>query len=354
VVYELARRLDRRRFDVVGVWCLKPAEGIFVQRLTEAGIACAGASITSPLTLLPGLLRLRRMLVQARLDVLNAHLFHAGLAARLLSGWCVAGRNVISCHFAEHRHWRWLLERALPAPAALTAVSETVAKCACRGLAMPEGAVRVIYNGLDFSSLPEMDGRFRAAARAGLGLPAEAVVLGTIGRLVRVKNPLTILDAFNRLAQEIPSVYLVMTGDGPLRGELAARAEAMGISARVRLTGFLPDVSRVLAALDIFLLASDTEGHPLALVEAMAAGLPIVAARIPAVEETLGCEGAAGLLYRPGDGAGLVTHLRRLIADGEMRRKLGAAARDVAQRRFPITGMVEAYESVFAGVLAGQ
>lgn len=352
VVFELSRRLDRRRFEVAGVWSLAPADGFFAGELSRAGVPVAGCGAHSPSDL-HALWRLRRALGGARLDLLNAHLFHAAAAARLVARGAGVGKLVVTHHIPEPRRWRFLLERLWAGRAdRVAAVSESVAASAAAGLRLPRAAVRVIANGVDAAEIESRaTGAARAETRRRLGLPPDARVIGALGRLADQKDPLTLVEAFARLAPADARLRLLFVGAGPLHEPAWKRAAALGLTGRVHLAGFQPDTPAWLSAMDVFALPSRYEGHPLALLEALAAGLPVAASRIPPVEEVVGADGAAALLFPPGDAGALAEALGRLLADAELARRLAAAGREIVAGRFSLERMVRGYEELFLETL---
>jgi glycosyltransferase involved in cell wall biosynthesis len=189
------------------------------------------------------------------------------------------------------------------------------------GIGFEDGKIHVIPNawGSPSSPLP------RAEARAALGIPPEARVLGWVGRLSREKGADLLLEALARVQDG--AVTCSVIGDGPRRSELVAQAEALGLSGRVRWHGLVPDAARFLPAFDAFVLSSRTEGTPIALFEAMAAGVPIVATRVGGVPDVVSPEEA--LLVPSEDPAALATAVDALLAepDDAARRALAAAAR---------------------------
>ena len=171
----------------------------------------------------------------------------------------------------------------------------------------------------------------------------EVVRFGLVGRLVPIKNPSLFLQALRQLIQEQrrPSVCGLIVGDGPLRSRLQQEAERLGVDGLVRFTGWRRDLASVYAELDATCLTSWNEGTPVALIEAMAAGRPVIATDVGGVRDLLGDgsdprEAVApgsfrivsrGLLIRPGDVEGLAAALQRVTQDPALRRTLGAAGR---------------------------
>ena len=185
---------------------------------------------------------------------------------------------------------------------------------------------------------PAEDGAARADARQRLGLPPEALVVGTVSRLVPQKAVGDLLDAVIRITPgfgDTPSaLVLVVVGDGPLRADLERRVQADTSGARVLLLGERGDVPKILPAFDVFALSSHWEGEPIALLEAMAAGLPCVATATEGSQEILG-EAADGRLVPVGDVARFGDALASLLRDAGAREAMGASARARVQTRTP-------------------
>lgn len=205
----------------------------------------------------------------------------------------------------------------------------------------------VIPSGVDTDRFAP--GRDRAAAKSCLGLTPETVVIGTVGRLEPRKGTDTLLEAVAALGPEHPHAMLVVVGEGPLRGELGARAERLGIASRVRFLGDRADVDEILAALDVFVLPSRTEGMSNALLEAMAMALPVVATAVGGTPEVI-ADGRSGLLVPADDPAAMAAAVGRVLADPARSNALGESARAVVEERYGARSMVRRLEGIYAAV----
>src|SRR5262249_2525653 len=155
-----------------------------------------------------------------------------------------------------------------------------------------------ISYGVDVDRFARVDPAQIAAFRARHDLPADAVVIGSVGRLVEQKDYPTQLRAFAQAAARVPSLRMLLVGDGPLRASLAGLARELGVADSVRFAGHSDEVPVALRALDVFVLASKFEPYGVAILEAKASGTPIVATRVNEVSEILN-EGDTGRLVPP-------------------------------------------------------
>jgi len=197
---------------------------------------------------------------------------------------------------------------------------------------------------------PPADATAKRAARDALGIGQDAVLLGCVGRLVGLKNHRLLLGQVAPLARDIPALELVLIGDGPLGDELRAHAQALGIAGRVHFAGTRDDVDRLLPALDAFVLPSRTEGLSIALLEACAAGLPVVASAVGGNPEIIE-DGRTGLLFPDDDGDALLATLRTLLADAPLRDRLGRDARAWVERHASLAAVRADYDAVYAQAL---
>jgi glycosyltransferase involved in cell wall biosynthesis len=192
----------------------------------------------------------------------------------------------------------------------------------------------------------------RAEARARLGIPASALVVGSVGRLSPQKAPLDLLEGFAALARERADAHLAIVGDGPLRDEVEARVAALGLAGRVHLPGLRRDVPELLRAFDVFALASRWEGLPRVFPQAMAAGLPIVATRVDGAADAIE-DGATGRLVEVGDAAGLGCALIELAGDPDRRRAMGERGRARVEE-FSAARMARRLEGIYAALAEGR
>ena len=209
--------------------------------------------------------------------------------------------------------------------------------------------VAVVPLGLDLDALraaPERDAQLRRAA----GFPDDAVVCGYVGRLVPIKHVDLLIRAFAGVASHSSRARLIVVGDGTCRADLERLAADLGLRAQVHFAGWQRDLARVYGAMDVVALTSRNEGTPVALIEASAAGKAIVATDVGGVADVVQRD-ATGLLVPDDDLEALTSTLSRLMADGNLRLRLGAAARDVATSRFGYARLVDDIDALYRSVV---
>jgi glycosyltransferase involved in cell wall biosynthesis len=338
-------RYDPSRFTVslVGLKRAEPASELL--REQGIGVHHLGRGKFDPRILTDLVALVRR--TGAR--ILHVHGYAAADFGRLAARRTGAAL-VLHEHFADPRMpaYQRLADRMLsPLTDRAIAVSGSTLEFLVRDRAVPRERCHLIWNGApldDFAPVP----RERAlATRAALGLPPEAVVVGTIGRLNVPKGHRFLLDAAARLP---PHVRILLAGDGDLMEPLRAQANALGIADRVVFAGHRRDVRDLLGALDVFCISSLYEGTPLALFEAMAAGKAIVSTAVDGCREVLVHEGN-GLLVPPQDAPALAGALLRVVEDRSFRDRLaGAALADSS--KYDIRACVDAMQRLYDDVLA--
>lgn len=346
----LARGLDRSRFEVRVVSLYDAFPGGFEPVLGESGVPAAHLAKRRGFDprMYP---RLRRILREFRPGILHTHsyvmryTFPAGLAARtpvMVHTVHNVARN------ETDRLGRMLHRAAYRRGVVPVAVGEEVARSFEDYYGFAPRAV--IPNGIDLS--PYHQTPDAAAWKRARGFAETERLAVSVARLDPQKDPAALLEAFVKALGAHPEWSLVFAGDGGLRGELEQAAGRLGMSKRVRFLGVIPDVAGLLQAADLFVLASRWEGTPLAVMEAMAAGLPVIATRVGGVPGLVE-DGVSGLLVEPGDPRRFAGAVAQAALNEEKRKAFGEAARRQAAR-FGVEAMVASYAALFEECARGR
>lgn len=297
---------------------------------------------------LRALQRLRRMVKQRGFDIIqsqheSADVFNALLprgprhAARISNrrdtGFLKSARLRTAARVLNHRYDRIVA----PSQAILDAVSRT------------EGArranMRCIPNGVDTERFAPGDEATRLAFRQALGLPDDALLVGCVASLTPVKRHADLLDAFAHVLQTVPGAHLLLVGEGPLRDAIVAQAAAPELAGHVHVLGQRPDVQHVLQAIDLFVLASETEGLSNAILEAQSCGVPVVATDVGGNPELVDAD--CGALAPTADPVRLADVLLSLLCDAGQRTTLGRNARVRILRDYSLESMAHTYEALY-------
>lgn len=210
----------------------------------------------------------------------------------------------------------------------------------------PQRGLLSVPNGIRLERFKPADAAGRQALATELGWPQGSRIVGTVGRLQPVKDHALLLRAFAKVRMQVPEAVLAIVGDGPLRGALEAQAEQAGLSDAVRFLGDRHDVPRLLTGMDVFALSSASEGYSIALLEACAAGLPIVATDVGGNREIVR-DGINGRLVPAADVAALATALIALLRGGDEAGRMGRAGQAWAQAEASFRTMAERYHGLY-------
>ncbi|MGH2926864.1 MAG: glycosyltransferase [Solirubrobacteraceae bacterium] len=234
----------------------------------------------------------------------------------------------------------------------LLAVSEEVRDDLVGLRVAPPSKFRVMPLGFDLSAFTDDTARLarRRALRAEWDVSEDAVVVTLIARLVPIKRVDRFLAAAVRLGER-PGVRFVIVGDGELRDHLQSSDDALALGERLVWAGFRRDVADVCFSSDIVMLTSDNEGTPVSLIEAQAAAVPVAATDVGGVRSVVE-DGATGLLSPPEDVGALTGALARLLDDGALRERMGAAGRRSATSRFTLTRLAADHAALYGELLA--
>jgi glycosyltransferase involved in cell wall biosynthesis len=344
-LFRLATRLPRDRFDarVISLANVGPV-GRMIQ---EAGLPVVGCNARSA-TDLRALWRLRRLLAGNHPDVLHALLFHANLAARLVGPMAGVDPRRIICEIQTveiERRWHlWLDNLTCRLCRCEIGNSPSVVDHLRRKAHIPSSRLRCEPGAVDVDAI--------AAAipisRSESGWPAEGPIILWVGRFDPVKGFEEMLGAFRMVASQI-NASLVLVGDGPYRYVVDRVVRDCGLTGRVILMGHRSDVPRLLRSADLFLMSSRTEGLPNAILEAMAAGLGIVATDVPGCRDLI-VDGRTGLLAPAGSVMGIAQRLLILLEDATIARRLGDAAHKWVRDHADLAGLPERWAGVYEQV----
>ena len=343
---QLVTRLDRKRWEPA-VFCLS-GPGQLVGELRAAGVPviCLGAKHWRQLGVV---LRLSRELRQFRPAILQTFLFHANLAGRIAGRLARIKTIVSGIRVAEKRSraplWfdRWTngLVRAN------VCVSQAVADYSISRSGLSPKKIVVIPNGVDVA-------RFAGAAPAELtklGIPVGSQVILTVGRLDRQKGLSTLIEAAAVVAPRFPNAHFLWVGEGPQRPELDRLIHEKGLVGRIHLVGWRPDVPELLAAGTVLVLSSLWEGMPNVVLEAMAAGLPVVATRVEGTSELV-IDERTGLLARANSPPELAAAIESILTDPVQAKSMGQCGRERATAEFSWDKMVDRYCELYSSLLA--
>ncbi|HTL48437.1 MAG TPA: glycosyltransferase [Verrucomicrobiae bacterium] len=347
VVLNLVRHLHRDRFEPV-VCCLN-GRGRFAGGLEEEGIKVIALHKAPRIDwgLVPKLTRLIR---DEKIDLVHTHLFTAHLWGRM-----AAHRAHVPVLSTEHgmdvwrSGWHHLLDSFLVRTnSRMIYVSDKVRDFYVRRVNGAAAKAVVLHNGIDVP-------RFAAAGnretmRRSLGVAPETQVLGIVGRLSPEKAHEDFLKLVQTLLGQGKNVTGLIVGDGALKAQLMEKSRLMGLDKNIIFTGLRKDIPELYAAMDVFVLCSHREGFPMTVLEAMAAGVPVVCTDVGGIKECLE-DGKDGFLVPPGDLGALAAKIALLIDDKALREKIVARAREKVAANFSVEKMVADHEALYAAVL---
>ena len=213
------------------------------------------------------------------------------------------------------------------------------------------GQYQLIPLGFDLHSFANLNDSARTAARRELQIPAGVPVITTVGRLTAIKDHAKLLAIGRQIADRMPDVVILIVGDGELRPQLEARAAALRLNSNVRFLGWRRDLATIYAATDVFALTSRNEGTPVALIEAMASGVPGVSTNVGGVATVI-ADSSMGVVVPLDDDAAFVDGVTRLLTANE-RAAIAARARAHVLARFDVRRLVDDIARLYRQLLAG-
>ncbi len=346
-IVRLLRHIDRERFQPSVLYFRNPSH--LVDELEDMGVPVIKVPKRRPLDprFVAGLARRIR---RGGYDVVHCFAFTAELWGMVAHS--VNGRGGFVSSIRGRYEWysplQWRIKRWVSRYSdCVVSNSRAGADYALERMRLEPERVEVVYNGIEIP--PPVPEASLAGLRASLGIDRGEVMGLFVGRFVEHKNLPSLVRAMAVLNESGGAPVMCLAGDGELRPELEARIVSEGLESRFRLLGQRSDVERLMQAADFVVLPSFREGLSNTILEGMAAGRPVVASKVGGNVELLEHE-RTGLLYPSDDHVALARAMGRLVMDAELRRRLGAAARREAERRFSIPAMVQRMEAIYERV----
>jgi glycosyltransferase involved in cell wall biosynthesis len=335
------------------VICALTGGGDLVERLADAGahVILLGKAFRGD----PGtFFRLARLIRRERPDILHLHNAPGALWGTLAA---MIGGVRTPIVRTEHRPYipealnpmyRLLYPRLARRADRIICVCEAVRRSYTKRYPKLSGRYATIYNGIPtapFESTPP-----KQNCRERFKLPPVVPLVGTVGRLVPVKNHRDLITAFSLVKEQIPDAHLAIVGSGTLKDALIRHAADFAVGDAVSFIPEVPDIEQFYRAIDLFALPSHSEGLPLCLIEAFAAGLPAVATGVGGIPEVI-TDGSNGYLVPPAEPDALAKRITELLRDPELAARMGAEGRETVIRRFRAETMAHAIEELYAGLL---
>lgn len=357
---QVLERLDRRRFSPL-LCCLATDRQDSIQLLDrvremeipilDAGLRDTANSLARPHSFVQ-MARIARELKRRQVRIVHSYLFHANwfgtLTARLARiPVAIVSKRSMDVYPRARDRWACRLSNGLAD--CVTAVAGAVRDHVHAVENCPLEKIVVIPNGIEVD--PQAAARLAEGRVPALGVGHEDKVMGTITRLVWKRGHEELLQAASLIRRSEPSAKLVIVGDGPLRSSLEDQARRLGLNGGVRFLGAVPNAARLLPRFDVFVLSSVLEGMSNAVLEAMAAGRPVVATRVGGNPELV-VDGKTGFLVAPRDPAALADAVLRLMRDPQLARRLGEAGRRRVESEFTLATMVGRLERLYGDLLA--
>jgi len=349
VLVTLVSGLDPQRFRPV-VCCLTK-KGRLAKELEARGIPVVTMNKRPKLDLAM-LFRLRQMLREQKIAIVHTHVFTAnfwGRLAAILARVPVLITHEHSTFTVDNRYRRWIESVLMRRTHKMIAVSENLRRRLVREGRLAPDAVMTIHNGLRLHSSRLNEAR-REQLRQELGLQKFDHVIGTVGRFEPRKNYPLLLEAMTMVLQQHPGAALLMIGAGPEEKKLRQQARDAGMAPQVIFTGYRSDISKLLGLISTFCLSSTTEGISMAILEALLAGVPVVATQVGGNPEIIPDRGH-GILVPSGDAKALAEALAETLADREAALQMAARGQARVRELFSEQHMIQRIEKLYGDCL---
>lgn len=349
VIQKIAQTIDQRRFNLI-ICCMKACGSIGDSLAHEGFEIIVLGNQEKPRVRYLTTIKLLKLLRERKIDIIHTHTTDALFETVACKLVLPRVKLVHTFHFGNYPHItrrrKWMEAFSSRFTDCLVAVGNVQREQLCATYGFRRKPVRCVWNGVAIAA--KRDGH---AFRKTVGAENH-VLIGVTSTMIEQKGLFDFLKVARRFRDEGDRVRFVVVGEGHLREQLNAARRELGLEETVVFTGWMPHAAETaVPAFDIFFQPSLWEAMSIALLEAMAAGKPVVASRVgeaPYVVE----DGQDGLLVDPGDIDGMTKALRRLVDDPGLRSRFGKAASEKATLRFTVEGMTRAYEEIYLGLMS--
>jgi glycosyltransferase involved in cell wall biosynthesis len=347
VVMDLSEALGKERFDVH--ICCTNGKGVFAERMEAKGIPVHVLADAEWKPVYLSGVKLLRLALKERPAILHSH----GTGPLLDSAFARLFSRVPLCvHTFHYGNYPYCTRKTLMAerlaariPDQLVAVSNAQSRSLVQHLRIDPARIRTIWNGVGRN--PHLGNQaLIEEKKREMNLEPGDLALGTVAVFSEQKGLAYLLDSAKRVVESVPNARFILVGDGPLRPELEKKVRNMGLDSRVVFTGLRRDVQELLPAFDVFLMSSLWEGMALTLLEAMAAGKPVIATDV-ADNSLILKDGVTGYLVRPRDAAQMADAIIRLVSAPKAMEKMGQEALKAYNDRFTKAKMAGEYEKLY-------
>lgn len=342
----LLTAIDRDLYKPTVV-CFNNGNSIIAKEINKLNIPVIDLGMTHK-GRIDAFLRLSRFLHDTQPVILHTWLFHANFTGRLVGRLnkvpiiITSRRNINIGGSRRELLMRWTSGMDNK----IIAVCKAVRKAEIESSNVPSDKVVTIYNGLDPSPFTSLSDESALEIRNSFGIPDDSLLLGAIGRLHPAKGFNDLITAMTLLKTETNSIQLLIVGEGELLNQLKLQVHNNNLSGTIKFTGLRNDIPEILSALDVLVSPSLWEGLPNVVLEAMAAGKPVVATSVGGTPEAV-VDGETGLLVPPRNPEALATAILRLLGNSELRTRMGHAGRERVLNHFTIQRMVKRTEQLY-------
>lgn len=341
-VLSLSKGLKDRGHNIY----LASSAGQLLNKFQEEGINFIPIPIKTKKEISPKIalsfFRLKSFIEKNHIDLVHTHSRTTQVLGCLLHKF-TGVRHISTCHGFFKRRF---LRRMFPCWGEMViAISEPVKEHLIKDFRVEEKNIMVIHNGIEADRFRALDFKSGVRSKKELGL-GDGAVIGIVARLSDVKGHIYLIEAMKIVLNNDPSAQLLIVGEGKEKENLRKKTDGLGITKSVFFIPDVPDTIAALAAIDIFVMPSLKEGLGLALMEAMAAGLPVIGSNVGGIKSLIQ-DGLNGILVEPADSKGLAEAILKLLKDSKKRESLGGAAQKFIAKSFSLERMIIDTEKVY-------